>query len=322
MKVRSSDILTWVEEGRLPASAGLDAARLAGLLPRAADWRAFADRLLLWSGAVLLAAAVIFFFAYNWQALGRMARFGLAEGLLLAALLAAWRLGPDRTAGQAALLAAALLVGALLALVGQTYQTGADTFELFSAWAIAILPWALLGRMPALWLLWLALVNLAAVLWFQAFGGVLGALLFSVDGLPWALFAINTVALAVWEGMRARLGWLNARWAIRCVALASGTAAAALGVMGAVADQPDAARLLAWLAWTLAAYAWFRRRSPDLFVLAGGVLGVIVVVTAVLSRLLLDHGGEGGALLLIGLLVIAMSAAGSYWLRALAREQR
>ena len=49
----------------------------------------------------------------------------------------------NRPAGKAALLAAALLTGGLLALIGQTYQTGADTFELFATWAALILPWVL-----------------------------------------------------------------------------------------------------------------------------------------------------------------------------------
>ena len=48
-------------------------------------------------------------------------------------------------AGKAALLAASLFVGALLALIGQIYQTGADTFEMFAAWAALILPWVLVG---------------------------------------------------------------------------------------------------------------------------------------------------------------------------------
>ncbi|MET0204922.1 MAG: DUF2157 domain-containing protein [Casimicrobiaceae bacterium] len=58
--------------------------------------------------------------------------------------LAVWR-GLDTLPGKAALVAA-LLAGALLALVGQVYQTGADTFELFAAWAVAIV--VLVARMP------------------------------------------------------------------------------------------------------------------------------------------------------------------------------
>ena len=55
--------------------------------------------------------------------------------------------------------------------------------------------------------------------------------------------------------------------------------------------------------------------------LAGGVLGAVVVATAWLARgMLSGSGDESGAFLLIGMLVIALSAAGSYWLRGVARE--
>ena len=43
-----------------------------------------------------------------------------------------------------------LLTGALLALSGQVYQTGADTFELFAWWAVLILPWVLVSRFSPL----------------------------------------------------------------------------------------------------------------------------------------------------------------------------
>src|SRR5439155_437997 len=72
-------ILGWSERGAITdARAALD---IAGALPHAQHWRAFLDRLLLWSGAVALAAAVVFFIAHNWNDLGKLAKFGLVEAL-------------------------------------------------------------------------------------------------------------------------------------------------------------------------------------------------------------------------------------------------
>src|SRR5437867_9569809 len=128
MSIRNA-ILGWSERGAITdVRAALD---MAGVLPHAQHWRAFLDRLLLWSGAVALAAAVVFFIAHNWNDLGKLAKFGLLEALVLAAALGYWRLGPEKAAGKASLLVACILFGALLALLGQTYQTGADTWELF-----------------------------------------------------------------------------------------------------------------------------------------------------------------------------------------------
>lgn len=62
----------------------------------------------------------------------------------------------------------------------------------------------------------------------------------------------------------------------------------------------------------------YRRSVKDVFVLAGGVLSVIVVVATFFARYL-PHGYAAG-FLLVGLLVIALSAAGGWWLKNLAAE--
>jgi uncharacterized membrane protein len=319
---RRNDILEWAADRKLRAADVPRAARLAGILPTAAGWRRFLDRLTLWLAVVLLCAAVIMFFAHNWQALGRYAKFGLVEALFVVAVLAAWRFGPDRIAGQAALLGAAILVGALLALIGQVYQTGADPWELFAVWAIAILPWVAILRFAPLWLFWLALVNLAAILYHQAFGGLIGVL-FGTERLLWVLLGLNTVALVAWEFLALRgIEWLQPRWAPRVLATASGGLATALGVWAVFGFRTvGVAGALAYGAWLGGAYAFYRYRMRDVFVLAGGVLSGIIVVASVLSRVLLDLGGaEAGAFLLIGLAVIGLSAAGGFWLRRVAQE--
>src|SRR2546422_9129997 len=127
MSIRNA-ILGWSERGAIAdARAALD---MAGALPHAQHWRAFLDRLLLWSGAVALAAAVVFFIAHNWNDLGKFAKFGLVEALVLGAALGYWRVGPGKAAGKASVLVAGIPVCALLALLGLTYLTGADTWEL------------------------------------------------------------------------------------------------------------------------------------------------------------------------------------------------
>lgn len=314
-------LLEWAEEGRLRPPALRAAAELAGVIPAAAQWRRFADRLLLWGGAVLVAAGLIFFLAYNWQDLGRYAKFALAEGCIAAALLLVWKLGLDRAGGKAALLTAALFTGALLALIGQTYQTGADTYELFATWALAILPWVLAGRFAAFWLVWIAIVNVAAICYYQAFGGLFG-LLFAPDRLLWVLFALDTAALVAWEVLAARgVEWLRERWAIRILCSVSGASATFLAAFQLIV--PGEASVLgvpAWAAWLAIAHAVYRRRIRDLFVLAGGVLSVVIVTACFLGKLLL-HESDAGGFLLIGLVVLGLSAAGGWWLRTVAAEE-
>lgn len=314
------EILAWAADGHLSVERLPRALRIAGTLPGPREWRRFLDGLALWLGAICLAAAVIFFFAYNWQELGRFARFGIVELLLVAAILASWRFGLERTAGKAALLVATLLVGALLALVGQTYQTGADPWELFATWALCVLPWVAVARFAPLWLLLLTLVNLAIGLYYHAFAGLFG-ILFGTETLWWMLAGVNTAALAAWELAAGRgVAWLAERWAPRIVATAS-LGYATLLVSWTIVDHDGGvlAAFAGYAAWLACAYAAYRHRIRDLYVLALGVLSLVIVVAVFLGRHLLDHG-DAGAFLLIGLIVLGLSAAGGWWLRSVARE--
>ncbi len=322
MKNTRHFLLDWAEQGRIAPGNLRHSLSLAGVFPSAAEWRRFIEHLLLWLGTLLVAVGVIFFFAYNWNDLGRFAKFGLVEGMVGIALVFSWRLGTEHIAGKAALLAASLFVGALLALIGQTYQTGADTFELFGAWALAILPWVLLARFAALWVAWLVLLNVAIALYYQAFGGLFG-LLFGPQQSLWALFALNTLALALWESLAALgIAWLRGRWAARLLATASGALVTALALYAIFDGQRgDSMAVPVWFAWLAAAYFVYRRLMPDIFMLAGGVLSAIVVVTAFLGRQLLEGRAEAGAFLFIGLTVIALSAAGGWWLKRVFSEE-
>lgn len=312
-------LIDWAEQGNLPPENLRRALQLAGALPSAGGWRHFIERLLLWMGTVMVAAGVIFFLAYNWKDLGRFAKFGLVEALIVVALFLVWRLGLEQASGKAALLGAALLMGALLALVGQTYQTGADTFELFTAWALAILPWVLIGRFSALWLLWLGIVNLAVTLYDQTFPGVLGTL-FGPEQILWVLFVLNTIALAIWEGLaRAGIPWLRERWATRLLVTASGTLATILAVLDVVDSNSSDWGAPVWLALLALAVFIYRRRIRDLFVLAGVVLSAIVVIATFCGENLLNES-DSLAFLFIGVLVIGLSAAGGWWLKQVAAE--
>ena len=82
--------------------------------------------------ALLLGAGLVFWVAANWPEQTRAFKFNALQAAVLLPALAALALPRLRTA---CLLLATLALGALLAFVGQTYQTGADPWQLFAAWA-------------------------------------------------------------------------------------------------------------------------------------------------------------------------------------------
>lgn len=316
-------LLEWAEQSRIDPDRLTEAMRVSDVLPSANDWRGFLDTLLLWLGALLTASGVVFFFAYNWGNLGRFSRFALVEGLLVIALLAVWRLGLDKLSGKVALMVAAVFVGVLLALVGQTYQTGADTYELFGAWCLLILPWALIAKFDGLWVFWLFLLNLTVVLYYDTFGGIFGVA-FGIEQMLWLLFLINTAALLIWEYLvsRGHSSRRSIRWMTRLLATVSCGLITALAIFGVFGDGKWTSVLgpLVWLLWMASAYYWYRKVVLDVYVLAIGVLSVVAVVNVVLARLLFEGGMEhSGGLLLMSLSVIGLSAFGAFWLRGVVK---
>jgi len=306
------EVMEWLEGGLAARGEELQVLRAAGLAPAPADWRRFLLQLTLWLGTCAAAAAIVFFFAFNWDALGRFAKFGLVEGAILAALVLCWHFDLDRPAGKAVLVLLSLLTGALLALAGQIYQTGADAWELFAWWALLILPWVLVGRFSPLWLLWLAIADLG--LYFHA------DIFRDTDTLFWTLLALNGAALAAWEAAhRAGLAWLRDDWPPRLAAIPAGIAATGLGLT-AVLERGHATAALGALLWIGCMAAWYRLVRLDLFMLAAALLSAIVLVALFLAKNIL--GSDAGGFLVVGLVIAGMAGGGATWLRWVAREAR
>lgn len=127
------ELISLIEQGVIPPEQMTRAVQASGLHPSPRAWALFIDRLLLWLGGLALAFAVLFFVAYNWTEMGRWLRFGMVQAaVVLAVGIAVWSKATP-TVKRVALTAASLLVGVLLALIGQVYQTGADPWQLFLA---------------------------------------------------------------------------------------------------------------------------------------------------------------------------------------------
>lgn len=288
--------------------------------PDGPSWRIFIDHLLLLLGGLALAFAAMFFIAYNWNDLGRFAKFGMMEGLIVLTILAYWKLDKDKVPAKVSLLMASIFLGVLLALYGQTYQTGADPWQLFFNWALLMLPWAVIGRFSAIWILWIVLINVSIVLYYMAFRNVLWMMFDSEIDMLWQVFLFNTIVLVAWELLENKWVWLAERWATRLLAVVSGTAVTSL-VLYAIFDhrQGDAVSTIIWMLWLTGLYIVYRLKKPDLFMLAGGCLSGIVVVISFLGRQMLDRF-EAGGFLFLALLIIGLGTGAAIWLRNVHRE--
>ncbi|MCE8016612.1 DUF2157 domain-containing protein [Halomonas sp. MCCC 1A17488] len=320
------ELVALIERGEISREQVARAVALSGLHPSGRAWAVFLDRLLLWLGTLALTCGLLFLIAYNWTEMGRWLRFGLVQAALLAAIGVYWWAEGRGGAGggikatmvaRAALMAASLLLGVLLALFGQVYQTGADPWQLFFFWAVLMLPWTLVARFDALWVLWLGLLNLALALYFRTWGGAFDLFFDSDTAALWGLFALNTAALTLWELGARRWRWLSVGWAARLLALGSGIPLTLLMIVLIFDERVDVSpAILVYPLWLAALYAVYRHWRPDLFMLAGGCLSVIAVVTLFLARHLLWQA-EAGGFLLLAVAVLALGAAAAVWLKRL-----
>lgn len=303
---------------QLTRDHGLDAqasARLFALAGLSGEPSAAAQR--LWQALALLAACLVglglvMWVAANWDDLGRTGRFWLLQAVVVAMGLGA----SLRPALRAPLgLLTLLAVGALFAYFGQTYQTGADAWQLFALWAALTLPLALGTRHDLVWAAWALVAAVGLSLWVQTHTGHQWRVLpddLRVHATGWAGLGLLCLGLSpAWARWTGAGIWAR-RTALTLTAVAL-TVTALGGLLGAhiAPHYPLGGALL------VLASAWLSRPAHfEVFGLSAAALGLNALVVGGMVRLLFEHGGGDaiGRLLLIGLVSAALLALSVKWI--------
>jgi uncharacterized membrane protein len=317
---------------KLSASAVEAALELAGAQPSRSDLARFAVRLLKLAGVLSLAAGLVFFIAANWEALAVLGRFVLVEVVLvLSVAVALWK-PPPLALGRYALLLAFIATGALLALFGQTYQTGADVYELFLTWAILGVLLALAGQWSVTWAAWVLVLNVALWLyvgwqpqsgWFWLLIGIWSLELSALLLVPMILdIGLWLTSAYLQNGRFAALAppWLG-RFAL-AGAMLFGTWAGVIAIFGSELGNAsvDGLTLVILLALLAAIAALTLRQRRDVFPLALIAGSLIVLTTAALGRAL--DFDEIGVFFLLSLWLIASSTVSGHLLMRVVRAWR
>ncbi|MFV5509429.1 DUF2157 domain-containing protein [Acinetobacter sp. 197] len=92
-------------------------------------------------GIALIAISIIYLLAANWWMLPKFVQLFIPQILLLASAILSIRLDTQAVLRQSLDAVSALMLGLSLAVIGQIYQTGADSYQLFLLWAVLLLPW-------------------------------------------------------------------------------------------------------------------------------------------------------------------------------------
>ncbi|WCP66074.1 DUF2157 domain-containing protein [Vibrio tubiashii] len=317
-----NELVDLVERGIVTSETIERAKELAEIKPAPQAWIHFFNQLFVWLGGLAFSLSLIFFFAYNWADLGRFAKFAVIEICLVAFAVVYIKAERYKLVANAAMIVSCLLVGALLALFGQTYQTGADTWQLFASWLVIITPWVVVARLIPAWVLWLALSNISVALYFNTFSANQFLLFSFADSHSWALFLLNTGALCVWQFLSASHAWMQKKWMLHLLGTASGLIITYIVWSSLLNFSSDIAMpMLVWGASLASVYYFYRRRTLDLFMLAGGCLSVVLVTVTFVAQSI--QGIDDLAYFLILTMVVVVSGLiAAVWLKNVQREER
>ena len=306
----------------VPAADAERVLAMAARTPDALAWREFLATMLLVLGAGMALSGIVTFFAFNWAALGRLPKMGvIATAMSICALVALRQ--PTHLVSRVLLFAASVLLGALLAVFGQSYQTGADPWGLFAVWALLILPWAIAATFTPLWLLVIALIDVGYGLYV---GQVLELSHWDVT-LMLGVVAVHVLAVMAFEAQQLRRQpWLTDTWAPRI--LVAATFLMLLGPSLTMAAWPGSGNRLSAVSLGTLTFmvvlvgAFYRLVRPDAFMLTAVAGSVMAVVTTAIGRVVMVTLDLGvfGLMVMTGVLVLEVTLVVTV-LRKLAQEE-
>lgn len=313
-------LVALVQQGAISPEHMADAEQVANLTPNSQQWQQFLNVVFLWIGCIAMACAVIFFFAHNWSGMNRLMKFALLECLLLTCIFCYLKLQTNQNVAGAVLILACLLVGAVMALFGQTYQTGADPWQLFFNWALVITPWALVTRFSIMWLIWILLCNLAIALYCDVNNNPLSVVFNTQVSEFWLTFLFNLACFVSWQYLSQSHQWMQQNWLTRVLAVLTGICLTGLALEAVIEiTLVDLLALVTWCITLLALYYCYRVKQLDLFMLAGGCLSFILVVTTWFATQF--HLYEDMfAYLTLAFIVLTLGVVSTIWLKQLQKE--
>jgi uncharacterized membrane protein len=245
-------------------------------------WRKFLQLLLITLGIAFTVAGIVFFFAYNWENLGKVGKFAIVEGCIVAITVAVLFSRLALIVKKILLTGAAIIVGAMFAVFGQVYYTGANTCDFFLAWTVFISLWAIVSNFPPLWLVYVALINTTICFYAQQVA-------------PWSrdftflLLLLVNVACFLFFMLISTFGSITVpRWFRNVLGLWT-AGIATIGVNGAILDKHLDVTAISIYVFTAVAYiagALYGFRQKSGFFLGSISFSVILMIASLLVRIL------------------------------------
>ncbi len=267
-----------------------------GLIGPKRNWKFWTSRSLLFWGTALLLSGIICFFAFNWMKIPPMLKLTCIQLTVLTCLISSYYSGLHGMLGKILLLSASVLTGVFLAVFGQIYQTGANSYNLFMMWAILILPFVLIGEFSGLWAIWLVIANIFIVLYFDQ------SIPYSIHiivmenyykfALGLCIVLFNSAFLALREDVAAKgIQWPDHRWTRIALVVPVIFYSALLIINFIFSRSAEPMQIFIILCTILFAlvhavcYLIYRYKLPDMWVLTTIILSVCLILETLVVRL-------------------------------------
>jgi len=293
------------QKGVLDSQSYERALKIIGYTPDASKWNRFLNTLLLVLGAGFTVCGIYFFFAYNWADMNRFVKLGIIETMIVGLIIATSSISLGKLPGKITLTVAGVLVGALLAVFGQIYQTGADSYTLFFYWTVFISCWVFISRFTPMWFIWISLINTSVLLYWDQMVGY-----GSESQLMFFGFLINGVFILLWEFYSTKTDWLTSRWTPRILSAAVfyiTTAAAVFFVTDELDKDTYIVILTILFVFINAAVLYiYSQKKLDMFMLTISAISLMVVFDTWFANLIED--ADDFVPLILGVIIIAQTA--------------
>lgn len=280
MKVTRNLLYFLSGKGKLEEDMLDKAFQESGIYPESKQMASFLDKFMLSTGVIFLVCGVVFFMAYNWADLHKFAKLGIVMASLVVSAGYTFIQDAESYQRKIGLTLLCGLTGALFAVFGQIYQTGANAYDFFFGWTIMITVWVGISRFPALWLFYVVLINVTIILYAGQVHRAWGTIL-----VHECLFAVNALFAIAWEwAAKAKQDFYPSRLFPRIVGLAA-LSYLTLAVLVSIFDFhrfdtsyfPAAIAWISWITTIIFVIYSYHNRIKDLFFLAIAVLSIMMV---------------------------------------------
>jgi uncharacterized membrane protein len=232
-------------------------------------------------------SGIIFFFAYNWADLHKFIKIGMAEGLVIVTTILALLPKINTNIKNIILMGASVLVGALFAVYGQIYQTGANAYDFFLGWTVFVTLWVAVSNFAPLWLFYVVLINTTFVLYSQQIAKDWSEIFICTSLFIFnAIVLISVIILSKYKKATNIPNWFLSTIALSCIVYAT------VGIIVGIFDKYEISSpiLLLTTAATFALGIWHGLKTKNGFYLSAIPFSVVVILSALFFKMSTELG--------------------------------